>query len=184
MRTAFVGLVGLVVLGLAGSAQASTLVGDTVSAFFEAPNELPGLNLFNFTGSPESAVVGPGVEFSVALNAIFSADIAASSITLGITGIFGEIGDSLIYTFTDLDFDTGATIAGVSISSTDFSGVTFGFTADSITVNIPNQGLPLNFQSVVLDITPTSVVPEPATIGLSAFGALALVGLARSRRTR
>ncbi|MDX2039591.1 MAG: PEP-CTERM sorting domain-containing protein [Isosphaeraceae bacterium] len=181
MRTA---LVGLVLLGLAGSAQASTLIGDTVSAFVEAPSVFPGNNLFNSSGSPASAVVGPGVEFSVTIGGTISADFGASSLVIGLTGPFPSIGDDLIFTFSDLDFDTGAAIAGVSLSSSDLSGVSIGFTADSIIVKIPDQRVPLSFNAVRLDITPAALVPEPATIGLSAFGALALVGLARSRRTR
>ena len=107
-------LAGLVVLS--ASTVHATLIGDTITSVFEAPNLLPGDNLWDgtggaTTGTPIAAVVGAGVEYSVTFSGpagdgTFFADIGANSLSIGIFHPISfpiPIGDNVRYDFMDLD---------------------------------------------------------------------------------
>ena len=167
----------------AGAAQAS-LIGDSIAGVFQAPNAIPGDNLWDDVGgattaTPITAVVGAGVEFSVTLGFTLTADLGPASLSLAMdTGSGGFIGDDLIYDFTGLDLP--GSIGNVLLSSSDLSGVTFSFDDHSIHVEIPNQTVLGGTVTVNFDIV-AAAIPEPGTLAL--LGS-ALAGLALVRRRR
>jgi hypothetical protein len=135
------------------------------------------------SSTPIAAVVGPGVEYSVTYNATFYADFGPDTLSLGITGVFTNIGSNLVYDFTNLNWTAiAANIGNVSLTHSDFSDVTFSFGPDSIHVEIPEQALPHQLQTVDFLITPTSAVPEPSSLALLGVSGIGLVISAYRRR--
>ena len=136
--------------------------GDEIFGVLEAPFAVPGDNLWDGVGGattaePVSAIVGDDVEFFVALGGDLFADFSADEIEFGID-FDGPIGDELIMEFTDLN--GSGDIVDVSILSSDFDGVSVGFTADSITINVPDQAV--SNSRLVLGVS-FSAIPEPGT---------------------
>lgn len=177
-KTTYATMATLIALHGAIDARAD-LLGDTISGVLEAPNVIPGDNLFDngIDGggiAPVTAVVGAGAEFEFAPipGGLVCADFHASTLDI-VFDFDGFIGDVLVWTFTGIDGPDD--IARVTILSSSFEAFPeVSFDANSITITTPNQVL--DSPSATFNI---EFVPAPSTVLLVASGAM--LGVRRRR---
>ena len=181
-RTVLQSSIALLLLFSSSTNCLADLTGDQIFSVFEAPIFAPGENLWDDFGGattldPLAAIVGPGVEYFVDLGGTpFLADVGADSIEFGFDFPASTlIGDDILLSFTSLD--GGNPIDGVAIESSDFDIVQLGFTSDSISIVIPDQGYDVDNPRLNLSI---SFVPEPSSATVIGLAFVALV--ARRRR--
>ena len=187
MRLLLPVLTAIIGLGV-GSACASTLIGDTVTASYLFPSNssvFGSSNILVQAPFPEltCSAGGPGVCSAFAEPATFN--IQALSITLSEqAGSAYSAGAFNGLEFSNLNFGGGATLTGFTLN-TNLAGLTpadVSFTPTSIEFNA--QGL--SFESgdyfVTLNlITSTSAVPEPSTWAMIILG-FAGIGFMTYRR--
>lgn len=162
---------------LPASVHADSLIGDTVQSVFQAPGFFPGENLWDGGGgansaTPIAAVVSGGVEYSVKLGAVLSANFGANDLSISISGVsIDPIGAKLVFDFTDVDWtDSAADIGGFDMVHSDFAGVIHSFGPHSLHVEIPDQSIP--FDTSTVDFALISAVPEASTVA----GTIAVIG--------
>lgn len=156
-----------------------TLIGDSVNGSLNAGG-FPA-----FSGS--ATIADPGIEFQGITRFLggvsYQVDFTANTLTVGFIesdGTFQLDQFNTPFAFTSVNFSESAHIVGLTLLSNTFGGdPIFGsFTADSITVTLPN-GFHLDphqqkFATFGIE------VPEPATMLLLA-GGLAALGFGRRR---
>jgi hypothetical protein len=135
--------------------------------------------------TPVSATVGSGVEFFVPrenpdhnLGLRLDADFTNTTLILNL-GYAGTIFPSVFFVDFDLFFTHLNGITDVNVQSNEFSGSSFSFTEDSITVHLPGGTFPSGERkTLVLRVT---AVPEGGTSAL--FLGLSLAALWTLRRS-
>lgn len=161
----------LATLALPTGAFASSLTGDDVTMTFD-----PGA-VYTSTFTAVSGVDESAFGFSVDVDS----GTAADEFSWTIFGI-GNLTGVTSFTLSDLDFDDGYDLVGFELYQTALDGVSFSFTADSMTVSWDPIG---QFEAgVVLEgqyLTAPPAVPLPASapLILLGLGALGVVGRRR-----
>lgn len=161
----------LATLALPTGAFASTLSGDDVTITFN-----PG-PVYTSTFTAVSGTDASAFGFDVDVDAGTAGD-EFSWVSVG----SGDLTGVTSFTLSDLDFDDGYDIIGFEVYSTILTGLSFSFTADSMTVSWDPIGA---FEpSTVLTgqyLTAPAAVPLPASapLILMGLGALGLVGRRR-----
>jgi hypothetical protein len=178
-RTCFVVVAACAAFAFAGRADAGLMVGDDLSAFFQAtgvgvyagPSDvtfaLPNVSISNFNGlSPPGA---------------FNVEFAPTSITIDVVQPVLFNGG---FTFNGMVItDNNPNLAGATLGTNTLAGFTnadFSSTSTSVSLNFPGLTF-ASGQTLVINL-PGTAVPEPSTI-VSA-GAAATVGLACFLRRR
>ena len=170
MRKLFV--VMMVAFGISSHAQAS-LIGDNVQAAV-------GFNSGPFTVTPASAIVGPGIEFTVSeAFPAFTVDIDASTITL-----VSDVPTSWVPgDFFELTSLNGVgDIIGFQLLNNGWSGLGVGnisVTPTSLKLDLSGTANDQTDQVVITLLFASAIIPEPATATL---GLLSLGGLMLRRR--
>ena len=159
VASAHAGLVGATISQCANSAYSGTVTADPTAC-----------NAGTAQASPNSAVVGVGVEFAIGTNRLL--DFSDSTLTITYTQPVGSASPDLFV------FDLNVDIVGLALSSPNPLGVTFTFLGDHLGVLI---GRPLENGAVVLNIDTSKAVPEPGALALVA-AALLSIGIARRGR--
>jgi len=138
-------------------------------------------NVSNLDPTPVSATVGPGVEFSVPrenpdrLGLRLDADFTNTTLILNLGNASNQ---SVFFVDFDLFFTHLNGITDVNVLSNEFSGSSFSFPDDSITVHLPGGTFPNGERkTLLLGIT---TVPDGGTSAL--FLGLSLAALWTLRR--
>jgi hypothetical protein len=151
---------------------ADSAVGSNVTgALYFDGDTLPFDNFFSVDngGSGDSAVIGPGVEFTY--SDAFNTDTAEfDGSGLTITDVVGVSATDFSMVFTDPAF-TGFT------QLSDNSGFTYSFAGDTLTVNFAGALTPGTYNTTLAYST-----PEPSSLLL--FGTVALVFVGTTCRPR
>ena len=175
------------VLACSGVAQAQ-LAGTQVDGTFTVNGGT--FNLFDGTNGlsggygnefgPDNITIGGGTEFGYSATvALVTADFTDTQLLLG-----EEIGASgnfnpQQFTFTT---DTPGAFTGLTLASSNFTGLSYGLSGDTITVDWAGGNVAAGQQfSAVFDIA--GAVPEPSTWAMMLFG-FAAIGTALRRKRR
>jgi hypothetical protein len=141
---------------------------------------------------PESAIVGPGIEFPSGSLTTTSRDIITSNVDVSSFGIdirYTTTDTAASGTFNGFGFDFSGqdaySITGVSLNPlSTFAAASVGLSFDRDSVYYSGAGLPFTSSSRVLIDIVLSPVPEPASGALFAAGLGFLIALIRQRGQR
>lgn len=181
---------GLLGLALGPGCASASLIGDTISALVSETSS-------GQIRLDDSAIVGPGVEFSIPVLRA-SVDFGDSEFTITVGPFSSDpndpiaIIDALTWEFTDLDWlgVPGGGIVSVDASPGSPPTTSFGFTPHSVSIGTPTLGVGTVPFVWEFEIT-ADIVPEPATTALLCAGLFAAgcagnwrrAGVSASRRT-
>lgn len=186
--TLAIGCAGLLAVSSAASAQlAGTKVNGSLTFSGAPANYFDPVNFFvpssgyGNSSSPNGVTIGSGTEFG--FDDGFNLNTADFTDTqLIITDLpSGDFNDNpLEMQFTTL---TPGAFTGLSLVSSDFTGLTYNLTGDTITIDWTGGDVATNQQlTAVFNILP-GAVPEPATWAMMLLG-FAGIGIAARRRQR
>lgn len=170
------------ILGNSSSALAS-LIGDTVTACATFVSDGCPPPMFS-SGFQESAVVGDNQEFN---NGTFGIDVQDSMFVLSLVSASSEpfIFNPTLWILSDLDWvDQPGMIIGVESTEGVPSETDIQFTADSVTVTLPEITLPGSVLQEYKFNLQTKHTPEPvSSIGIFTLGILGL-GVSLNRKLK
>lgn len=169
-------LISLLAFLFASSANAASIIGDTVNISFY-PETVPGLNT-------ASAVVGLGQETDFYNN--FGVDIGDNYVQVNmLNGPFCGFmcdGTSWILSVTGMDFSPLASILSVSLVDGGLQPYNATYTPDSVSFSMYDGAQNTGMYARLNFVTDAPSVPEPATIALMGLG-FAGMGYARRRKS-
>ena len=130
--------------------------------------------------SANGVTIGSGTEFGFSQSGTFDimADFTDDQLVLQEDIFLSALFNPQQFTFTSL---TPGAFAGLSLASSNFTGLTYGVSGDTITINWTGADLSRGTQlQAVFDILPAAV-PEPATWAMMLLG-FAGIGVAMRRK--
>jgi PEP-CTERM motif len=166
------------IVGVAGAAQAASLIGDTIKYEYIFPNASSVYEI-------KTTTVAAGTSDAINAVDIFSINPEATSFLINNFAYNSNWNTAAFNGFrlSDLNFDTPSKITGVTFVTNmqGFNGSRIGFTDNSVSVNW--NSLRFNSNTFLNLSLKTTAVPEPAsTLGLLAVGALGAGSLLKRKK--